>query len=534
MCFIDWLFIKIVIFNMVQLLCFHLKQHWAMYMLRPIRKSFLTQMKFLVFENKLCHCSRHSVDSVGISYHAETINGRKYRDKNQTNQMILSKINHILKSNEYSYKVNGNHGRNSVNVVSRFDSNILPSNTPSEDRRSAATCLQSRGMLFGVFDGHAGYACAQAVSERLFYYIAVALLPVKTLADIEDAVENERPVLPMLQWHKHPNDHSSTESGKLYFNSLRTYWQEIIDLEEDANEARDVEAALINAFKRLDNDISVEAQVDFGESTSHFNPLKVALSGCTACVVHVDGNDLHVANLGDSRAVLGVQEENGTWSAHTISYDHNAQNSDELQRVLSEHPLLERKTVVKHDRLLGQLIPFRGFGDMGFKWSGEMLNRVYETKHDILSANEFAKRLPPNYLTPPYLIAQPEVTHHSLRPKDKFLILATDGLWELMHRQTVVQVIGEHLTGLHWQKPLFGHSLTLGQMLRLLQERKSRAISDFEDENCATHLVRYALGSDGFGTVEPWRLSKMLSVPQDLARMYRDDITIVVIHFNCA
>jgi pyruvate dehydrogenase phosphatase len=142
--------------------------------------------------------------------------------------------------------------------------------------------------------------------------------------------------------------------------------------------------------------------------------------------------------------------------------------------------------------------------------------------------------LPPNYHTPPYLIAEPEVTIHTLRPKDKFLIMATDGLWELMHRQTVVQVIGEHLTGLHWQKPVSGLAFTLGQMHRLLQERKSRAIFALEDENSATHLIRHALGSDGFGTVDSRRLSKMLSLPQDLARMYRDDITIVVIHLNSA
>ncbi|XDV51637.1 hypothetical protein PO909_020481 [Leuciscus waleckii] len=151
-----------------------------------------------------------------------------------------------------------------------------------------------------------------------------------------------------------------------------------------------------------------------------------------------------------------------------------------MQRVLSEHPASEHKTVVKHDRLLGLLIPFRAFGDMKFKWSSELLNRIYEAP-------------------------EPEIISHKLRPQDKFLVLASDGLWELMHRQT---------------------------MHRLLQERKSRALSALEDENSATHLMRHALGSDGSGSIEHKRISKMLSLPQDLARMYRDDITIIVIHFN--
>lgn len=52
-----------------------------------------------------------------------------------------------------------------------FESNQLPANAPIEDRRSAATCLQTRGMLLGVFDGHAGCACAQ-VKITLFIYAA--------------------------------------------------------------------------------------------------------------------------------------------------------------------------------------------------------------------------------------------------------------------------------------------------------------------------------------------------------------------------
>lgn len=70
----------------------------------------------------------------------------------------------------------------------------------------------------------------QALSERLFYYIAVSLLPHNTLLELEAAVEAGRALSPILQWHKHPNDYFSREAQTLYFNSLRTYWQELIDL----------------------------------------------------------------------------------------------------------------------------------------------------------------------------------------------------------------------------------------------------------------------------------------------------------------
>lgn len=71
----------------------------------------------------------------------------------------------------------------------------------------------------------------------------------------------------------------------------------------------------------------------------------------------------------------------------SVTNDHNL---DEMQRVLSEHPASEWKTVVKHYRLLGLLIPFRAFGDMKFKWSGELLNLIYEARPELLIGNKNA------------------------------------------------------------------------------------------------------------------------------------------------
>uniref|UniRef100_I3IUQ6 Si:ch211-15p9.2 n=1 Tax=Oreochromis niloticus TaxID=8128 RepID=I3IUQ6_ORENI len=413
----------------------------------------------------------------------------------------------LLPANEYSLTLPrgpASHG------VLGFHSNMLPSNLPCEDRQSSATCLAGRGgVLFGVFDGHAGLACAHAVSQRLFYYIAVAALPLRTLAELERAVEEERAVTPLLEWHKYPQDLSYPDGGVTSFHSLRNYWQERLETEEEEEVTR-MTSALVNAFHRLDYDLSVEAQ-----GLSVTSPLRVALSGCTACVVHISNSVLHVANLGDSRAVLGVQEADGSWSAINLTNDHNAQNPEELQRILGAHPA-EQRTVVRHDRLLGLLLPFRAFGDVRFKWSAEMLSRVYETRPDVLSAvSEAVRTMPPHYLTPPYLSAEPEITQHCVGPADKFLVLATDGLWELMHRQTVIQLVGDQLTG---QTPPAGE--------------EGRVLSVLEDQNTATHLIRHALGDDGYGAVAPNRLAKMLSLPVDLARRYRDDITITIIHLN--
>lgn len=46
--------------------------------------------------------------------------------------------------------------------------------------------------------------------------------------------------------------------------------------------------------------------------------------------------------------------------------EHNTDNLQELNRIFSEHPSNEKDTVIKYERLLGQLAPLRAFGDLRF------------------------------------------------------------------------------------------------------------------------------------------------------------------------
>ncbi|MEQ2189720.1 hypothetical protein GOODEAATRI_028204, partial [Goodea atripinnis] len=135
------------------------------------------------------------------------------------------------------------------------------------------------------------------------------------------------------------------------------------------------------------------------------------------------------------------------------------------------------------------LMPLRAFGDVRFKWSLELQQSILarlESGVDLDALNLY-QYTPPNYLTPPYLEVTPEITYHKLRPQDRFLILATDGLWD--------------------------EFATL-------------------DTNTATHLIRHALGSGEYGELSQERLASMLALPEDLARMYRDDITVTVVYLN--
>ncbi|XP_078527157.1 pyruvate dehydrogenase [acetyl-transferring]-phosphatase 2, mitochondrial isoform X2 [Lissotriton helveticus] len=457
---------------------------------------------------------------------------KSFRHTSAEEQISLSfapsHINHILRANEFSHKIPDFDGKNS-NSILKFESNQLAANTPNEDRRSAAMCLQTKGLMFGVFDGHAGFACAQSISERLFYYIAVSLMSQQVLEEIEFAMEHMKPVLPILQWHKHRNDYFYRGVASLYVDHLRVYWQELIDL--DNQSGLSVQEALAFAFKRLDHDISLEVQVPFENEVLRNRALQIAFSGATACVAHIDNIHLHVANVGDCRAVLGVENDDGTVSALPLTLDHNSLNEAELLRLYGEHPKSEEETIILNNRLLGILMPLRAFGDVRFKWSKELQKSVLENACDIEALNIY-QYTPPNYYTPPYLTAEPEITYHKLRPQDKFLIIASDGLWDMLDNENVVRLVAEHNSGAHFQAPeLTVDKFSLGHMHSMLLKRRAKGLHP-PDQNVATHLIRHAIGTNEYGEIDQERLTVMLSLPDDLARMYRDDITVTVIYFN--
>ncbi|KAA0715177.1 [Pyruvate dehydrogenase [acetyl-transferring]]-phosphatase 2, mitochondrial [Triplophysa tibetana] len=493
--------------------------------IRHLSSSFATSNVSPATLSKTCLFPSHAR---GIS----SRRGRSGQGGENTLDFHLNRlqIDAVMCANEQSVSIPEFDGRGGSSPVLRFESNQLAANTPLEDRRSSASCLQARGMIFGVFDGHGGHACAQAVSERLPYYIAVAMMSESVLEDLEAAMETARPVPPILQWYKHRNDYNYRESAALYVNHLRVYWQELLASEEQGKGMSPVDA-FSYAFQRLDTDLSLEAQVPLANDLMRSTAIQAAFAGCTACVAHVGPEGVHVANVGDCRAVLGFQEDDGSWNALPLTQDHNTTNQAELKRVWSQHPVSERQTVIVDDRLLGVLMPLRAFGDVRFKWRRELQQSVLENGDSDLEALNLYQYSPPNYLTPPYLDATPEVTYHRLRPQDRFLIVASDGLWDEMSNEEAVRLVAEHMTGVHLQARVSASQLNLGQMHQLLLRRRARATPSL-DRNAATHLIRHALSTNEYGEMDQERLATMLALPSDLARMYRDDITVTVIYFN--
>ena len=202
---------------------------------------------------------------------------------------------------------------------------------------------------------------------------------------------------------------------------------------------------------------------------------------------------------GDCRAVLGSKTPDGRWLATPLSLDQNALNHDEIKRIRMEHP--GEEFIIWNGRLLGHLQPFRAFGDVIFKWDSqlhkEFLNNIYGR---IV--------MPPQiYRTPPYLTAEPVVAHHSLESQDKFLVIATDGLWDMISSDVSVQCVGELLDS--------------GEQSGYDQD------GNIVTFNGASELIQKALGGD-----DDLKVTKLLNAPKHVRRAVRDDITVTVIYFT--
>ena len=96
---------------------------------------------------------------------------------------------------------------------------------------------------------------------------------------------------------------------------------------------------------------------------------------------------LYIANLGDTRAVMS---KNGL--AERMSYDHRATDPAEIERIRTSGG------VVMSDRVGGTLAITRAFGDHSLKKEG--------------------------------VIAKPYIKKHILRSSDKYLVVASDGVWD--------------------------------------------------------------------------------------------------------
>ena len=394
-------------------------------------------------------------------------------------------------------------------------------------------------------------------------------------------------VLPKTDQHKNIYDSKSlTKIRKLINmnekNHLKRYGKELMDSRViDLS----IEERIIHAFTQCDDDIAKEIQESLrmiddiplaGMASGHKLPghgldgadpnvvpglnyrtredrnllkhfyLSLAVSGSCANVLIVQGDTLYTANCGDCRTVLGFLSPTGQTSAPgqasapgqvkflELSTDHNADNVSEVKRVYSSHPSIEQNNIIRHDRLLGQLMPLRAFGDFGYKWPVQVIRST-----GLLKA--FGPHvIPPFYETPPYLTAEPEVLTFDLSElsdgQSASVVIATDGLWEQYSSREALETVTRFQNDRQETSDEFEYDF-------INQHKEVSDVSKVtsNDTSTATHLLRTVLSEAPFSvnheTIDEEELARykhrrlvsFLTLPESVVRNFRDDISIIIL-----
>ncbi|KAG1833500.1 phosphatase 2C-like domain-containing protein [Suillus variegatus] len=429
-------------------------------------------------------------------------------------------------------------------TVWRYATASVAANDPLEDAHADAIIARDPSdpsapgdwLFFTVMDGHGGPHTSRLLSKTL---ISAVVLELSSLIHSTDVPKS-----------------GLLEKLKLIFRTSAPKSR------EDPQNPEKISLAIRNAFTKLDQELinaplsvlaanldaeSIKKNIlpDLSKHPLALQTMLPAVSGSCALMAVFDTTHRHlyVACSGDSRAVAGIWEENeqgqGSWRVEVLSEDQTGRNPSELKRIQSEHPPDEAGSVIRAGRILGGLEPSRAFGDARYKWPREVqdvLNRAF------LVGNDQPLRPPPSsFKTPPYVTATPVVTHRnfdfgsvarpSRSPTSRFVVLATDGLWDKLSSEDVVALVGGHLKGLKGvvsKTALLELVPTVSGAPTVEGKEKKRNNSSgswsFEDENVSSHLIRNA-----FGGGDNESLRKLMSIPAPIARSYRDDTTVTVI-----
>lgn len=277
---------------------------------------------------------------------------------------------------------------------------------------------------FAVFDGHAGKCASAFASWNLLEFILTDrgfdLIPEKPLFVMnkfelkeEESTNEEAPKTPKkcpddpkIDTIKQiPEDETSKSSPETEQNQLKPDERKQNEEEELIpgkfnslslpEQISMVENAIKSAFLGIDDQMRVDMPKD--------------MSGCTAVCTIISPTHLFIANCGDSRAVL----YDGS-SPRFATEDHKPINPKERQRIIDAGGTATQ-------RINGTLAVSRALGDFEFKknWSRGRCQQLVSP--------------------------EPEVTVIERKPNDEFLILACDGIWDVIDNDDLCRYVKHEL-----------------------------------------------------------------------------------------
>ncbi len=143
---------------------------------------------------------------------------------------------------------------------------------------------------------------------------------------------------------------------------------------------------------------------------------------------------LVIANCGDSRCVMGKRLASGSFSPVQLSNDHKPDNPDERKRVIAAGGHLGCRQALVNQGPRGMVSVPVGPTRVWYQYKGDTLGLAMSRSLGDSVVHRFG------------VTADPELTEYTLSEGDEFVIIASDGIWDVVDNNQAVQVIQNFIT----------------------------------------------------------------------------------------
>jgi len=264
------------------------------------------------------------------------------------------------------------------------------------------------GYLFAaVFDGHAGSAAARFLADRLY----PALSRTIEASEYDDGYGSKSKEEECEVVH---NSSTRNDDNDLVTSSLDGLCCPV-----------DLAPALAATFDALDVDLLsyLKSLPDPPERDA----------GSTATVVLARRGKVVAANVGDSRAVLCRAGQPVDLTTEHRVYGKTASAGSEASRVEAAGGWLD------DGRVCGVLAVSRAFGDPGLKREG-LASTLQQGVDDGFWSEDFARAKREAGFRADPVVPTPDVTAVATGDRDEFVVVASDGLWDVVSSRDAVRV----------------------------------------------------------------------------------------------
>jgi serine/threonine protein phosphatase PrpC len=166
-----------------------------------------------------------------------------------------------------------------------------------------------------------------------------------------------------------------------------------------------------------------EAFLSANKSLIEESKIDCSLSGTTCTSLILSSNKVISANVGNSRAVL-ARYENGQYHAINLTRDHVPTELDEMKRI------------IKSDGRIKQLKDPRSGKSSGPE-------RIW-LKNSEIPGLEISRSLGDNLAHSIGVICEPEIKTIDFNGNEKFILLASDGIWKFIDSDECVRIIKDY------------------------------------------------------------------------------------------